>query len=460
MCSNESLLEQLKNLLPIAKKEMGKLADHQRQHGLGYNSGMPDDIMLVVSKEIQRQVARAIKPYIEAETARDRFSGPRRRESRRDSSIIDEADFRRRWASPSRRSGSDAESIGDLPRRPANRVSFQNATNTTATPGHDGVVAKTIDTDESGVQPPNPPTDSADHTSERGSDKASSNESKRVEVTETAQDSHNPVEHKLEPRESWEHYSLDNSDPNQPRIHRCTYSHCSLCGGTHCGHKPCKVLEQTTLMEEKPPNDTPLGSSPPESKKSITGAASSREDATSPQGVLAQHSPALTVESEEQSGQSDKATGSPKNGSSRTSLASPSSKSSSPSTEGSRSPHAKDRDSRSAQVVTNEAQEMPDPSKGASGVSTTERQSQPESRPEPDLDDRRSVQGGQRKLEGRELWAKEEQRRRRRSRPVSYQSHVSDDSDTGSGNPSPYVPVPPFGGPGSRRRPRRPRPTQ
>ncbi|KAI0879021.1 hypothetical protein GGS24DRAFT_277201 [Hypoxylon argillaceum] len=121
------LLEQVKNLLCTVKKANIELANHRQNHPLAYESGEPDNVMIDVSKEIQRQISSEIKSYSRFETAPDRRQRPRER--RRDSSVIDRLDDQRRWASPSRRSGSDTESIGNLPQRPAYRTSFQSSSN-------------------------------------------------------------------------------------------------------------------------------------------------------------------------------------------------------------------------------------------------------------------------------------------------------------------------------------------
>ncbi|KAI1133287.1 hypothetical protein F5Y10DRAFT_85561 [Nemania abortiva] len=480
--SSDVLLEQLKNLLPVAKQASTDLAKHQQRHGLSHEPGMHDNVMLEISKEIQRQIAHAIKPHLRPGTTEGRFPGPRRRERRRDSSIIDEADFRRRWASPSRRSGSDADSVGDGPRRTAkNRVSFQTATNATehdAEIGHNGIVAQTVDSHEPqspDVQIPSPPADDTGHTVEPESDEAWFGRARRIRANELVQEDRNSQEHSQRSQSPGNHWALDISDPTKPRIHQCrgpcVDEHCSSCGQTHCIRDHCRSDEQTAPKEGKKilDDNVPRELSPlPEPEKPITSTGSSHKEAIPPQEARVKHSPSLTAESEEQSGKSDKGVSSLKNGSSRTSLAPPSSKSSNPSVGRPRSPDAKERHSTGLRVVTNEVQEMPDPSNGVPDVPKTESQpqSQPQPQPQPEpeqkpeQDNHAPVQEGPRRLEGLEIWNKQaEQRRRRRSRPVSYQSHVSDGSDAGSGKPSPYVPVPPFGGQGSRRRPRRPRST-
>lgn len=103
-------LEQLRNQLPVVREASAQLAKHQQRHGFAYESGGPDDVMLVVSKEMLRQIDRVIRPHLRAEDAGDRSPRRRRRESRRDSS---ETDHVRRWSSPSRPSGSDVESPED-----------------------------------------------------------------------------------------------------------------------------------------------------------------------------------------------------------------------------------------------------------------------------------------------------------------------------------------------------------
>ncbi|KAI1199432.1 hypothetical protein F5X97DRAFT_120789 [Nemania serpens] len=106
-------LEQLRNQLPVAREASAQLAKHQQRHGFAYEAGEPDDVMLVVSKEMLRQIDHAIRPHLRPEDAGDRPPRRRRRESRRDSSVIDETDYARRRPSPSQPSGSAVDSFGD-----------------------------------------------------------------------------------------------------------------------------------------------------------------------------------------------------------------------------------------------------------------------------------------------------------------------------------------------------------
>lgn len=224
----------------------------------------------------------------------------------------------------------------------------------------------------------------------------------------------------------------------RPQIHPCnrrTHVNCSLCGEMHCPKNLCPPNEQTT---------TP-----------IVGSRNSHVDTSSYLETPAQHSPSTTMESEEQIDQSERGRVSPKNGWSRTSLAPQSSKSSNPTTEGSRLPDAKNQDSIiSAHTVADTVEEIPDPGKCVPHV-PEEKQTQPQPKARLEQVDHKIVREGPRWLEDPEIRTKEE---RRRSDSASYESRISDDSDSMSGKPSPYRPVPPFGGPGSRRRPRRPRP--
>ncbi|KAI1162997.1 hypothetical protein F5B18DRAFT_353788 [Nemania serpens] len=94
-------LEQLRNQLPVAREASAQLAKHQQRHGFAYESGGPDDVMLVVSKEMLRQIDRVIKPHIRPEDTGHQSPKRRRRERRRDSSVVDETDSVRRRPSSS-----------------------------------------------------------------------------------------------------------------------------------------------------------------------------------------------------------------------------------------------------------------------------------------------------------------------------------------------------------------------
>ncbi|KAI1748706.1 hypothetical protein F4782DRAFT_345160 [Xylaria castorea] len=254
-------------------------------------------------------------------------------------------------------------------------------------------------------------------------------------------------------------FTFDISDSMKPCIHactgRCNIEYCSLCDRSHCIRDYCLSSEDTEPAEDKTlDSNVPEGLIPlPEPKRAASNERSSREGTRSSYEEQARHSPPTTIESEEESRLSDTEIDPAIRRWSPTDIALPSSKSSSSSTESPRSPDAKDRISTTACPAETEPQEAPDLGKKVSEVYD-------EKRPRLQTEQEQSRHLGSaveiRQLEAREKEAKEERWRESESAP--YKSHVSNDSiaSSGQGHPSPYVPMAPFGGPGGRRRPRRP----
>lgn len=218
----------------------------------------------------------------------------------------------------------------------------------------------------------------------------------------------------------------------KPRIHscnrRCTHGRCSSCKTSHCLLGTCPYSEKTASKDGK---GTP--SSQRHRDRELNTSSESKE-------ARGQHRPpSTTVESECSSP-------SGRNGTSRTSPARLSSKSSSSSTRGPTpvSPAtAKKRDATAIRAAEEDDRGRDIPEEVAGRLET-------QSRPDRERE-QRPVQGGQGGTEARD--------KRPRTDAASGESLVSDDGDSdGSRQPSPYVPMAPFGGPGSRRRPRRPRP--
>ncbi|KAI0813243.1 hypothetical protein GGR55DRAFT_565274 [Xylaria sp. FL0064] len=165
-----SLLEQLKNLLPMAKKASIELAEYQRKHGTSYESGVPDpnNAMLAASEEIQRQIAHAVRPHSHPEGVNRRSE--RRRKSQ--SPVVERTSHRESWSSPFGPNGQVADSVEYIPRR--NRVSFKTSSEHAADRHsgdhsigvrHDGDIGPAAKIHESQPPPNEPPTPLSNGTS-------------------------------------------------------------------------------------------------------------------------------------------------------------------------------------------------------------------------------------------------------------------------------------------------------
>ncbi|TGJ77562.1 hypothetical protein E0Z10_g10708 [Xylaria hypoxylon] len=427
-----SLLEQLRNLLPMAKKASAELAEYQQKHGTRYESGVPDpdNAMLAASEESQRQIAHAIRPHSSSEAAKDRSSGQRRRERRRDSPIIERTSYPGEWSSPFGPNGTVADSVEDLPRRRLNRVSFKTSDYTIERRPNDRSteirpdsgttkVTNSRGSQSPPIEPPNPTVDDASYIPEGGPGKTTG-KGNQAEVKATSE-AHSPIQ----PKPSREYYGLDISDPMKPRIHKASPDSNALRGPTP----------------------------PPEPKKTVDNAGSSRKDGRfSPEEKIQYSLPAPTESEESEESvlsehEIDHWSG--------TNLALPSSKSTSPSSGGPRSPEAKRRDSVAVRPAGKRRRKIADSSKGGLGVPEKQPQHQPEQEQRQQLG---SVQG-QQPPDVLDKRPKEE--RRRQSSSTMHESYVSDrdaSSREERHNPSLSVPVAPLGGPSGRRRPRRPRP--
>ncbi|KAI8946944.1 hypothetical protein F4801DRAFT_32036 [Xylaria longipes] len=243
--------------------------------------------------------------------------------------------------------------------------------------------------------------------------------------------------------------ALDVSDPMKPRIVRCN-EECSSCGKSHCTRDYCLPSDLAELAKGKIlDSNVPGGIIPPSKSQSATSnEGSSREGTRSSYEEQDPHSPLTTIESDEVSALSD-AENSVIGRWSRTDVSLPSSASSSPSP---RSPDAKNRNSTAVRPAENGGpREVLDPGKRASGVY--------EKRPQLHTEQEQSQHPGSaheiQQPVARDMGGKEE--RGGGSEPAPYKLHISeDDVSSGQERPSPYVPMAPFGGPGGRRRPRRP----
>ncbi|KAI1363802.1 hypothetical protein F5Y08DRAFT_231224 [Xylaria arbuscula] len=165
-----SLLEQLKNLLPMAKKASIELAEYQRKHGTSYESGIPgpNNAMLAASEEVLRQIAHVIRLYSHADTAaRDRSSSDTRKERRRTSPVIERS--RRSeplMSSPFVTNDVAGDDIEYSPRRRQHRVSFRTSDRTTGLSSHgrgsgtvhDGNVDLAVNSHEIQLPPGKPPS--------------------------------------------------------------------------------------------------------------------------------------------------------------------------------------------------------------------------------------------------------------------------------------------------------------
>ncbi|KAI0446204.1 hypothetical protein F4803DRAFT_58223 [Xylaria telfairii] len=251
---------------------------------------------------------------------------------------------------------------------------------------------------------------------------------------------------------SSEHFALNISDPTKPRTCSCK-SCCSLCDWSHCCYDGCP--ERTTpTKEETLGSNVPAGLSPPsESERVISNEGKGPEGTRSFYEGQPRHSSPTTIENEEESGVSDVEINSVVRRWSRADLALPSSKTSIPSMDKPRSPDAKVRDSTAVSPAENRLQEALSSGKEVPDVLEKPPNTQPGQQQNQHLG---SVHEEKRWPEIRNKLPKEE--RRGQSEPAPPEPYILGDDDALSvqERPSPYVPIPPFGGPGGRRRPRRP----
>ncbi|KAI1308525.1 hypothetical protein F5Y03DRAFT_350035 [Xylaria venustula] len=456
-----SLLEQLKNLLPMAKKASTELAEYQRKHGTTYESGVPDpnNAMLAASEEILRQIAHAIRPRSRSDVAKDQSSDDRRRERRHTSPVVERTSQAESWSSPFGPDGLAADTAEYMPRR--NRVSFKTSNSTidrhfnhhNIGTSYDHNIAPVLHSQESKTppaKPPNPATEAASHVFEEDLGGISSDKDKQEQANNTADDSRaSDSRRELRSQPSIETYI---SETTQPHIHTCTrrcpHIYCSKCNQLHCSHNHCPLSEKPVSKEPNTSTTRPMSSLPsPLPTPSELSRAGSREDTTLPQ---MQYSLPAPTESEE-SGLSDREMDPHW---SRTNLAQPSSKSSSPSTRGHGSPKAarRRRNSTAVRAGENAPQEKRDARSGVPVEAEKQTQEQTQRRGS----DPEGAQQRRRRLDGLDTSPVQERRRQQ----ASAAPRISEDREplSGEGRPGPYVPDPPSSSTSGRRRPRRPRP--
>ncbi|KAI0466740.1 hypothetical protein F4859DRAFT_526416 [Xylaria cf. heliscus] len=440
---SRSLLQQLKNLLPVAKRASTELAVHRKQHGVMYESGMPDpnNDMLAVSKEIQRQVTHVIRPHVQSEAAENE-----RWDRNPHENFGEQTSRPQPWSLPSRSCGDHYHYLSDRG----------------AKASHKGAAAQQASLRESQsphAEFPSLPANSARKHSELGSGRTLSEERKRMQINQTTHDDQSTGTRSKQSRLSGEQFVLDMPDPMKPRVHPCdrccVHEYCTLCDASHCSRDCCLFKEQTTSTKDKTvDSNTPKRLSLlSDAERATSNEGSSREGTRSSSKEQARPSPTTTIESEEVSGLSDADIDSAIGRWSPTDPSLPSSKSSSPSTAGPGSPETKNWSSTAVHPAENGSQEAPDLGQKVSDV--------PEKPPQPQTKQERSQHLGpaheeKQRLETRDKSPKEERWRGSGSPPSEL--HISDAHGASSGEegPSPYVPMAPFGGPGGRRRPRRP----
>ncbi|KAI0528293.1 hypothetical protein F5B22DRAFT_30197 [Xylaria bambusicola] len=462
-----SLLEQLKNLLPMAKKASSELAEYQRKHGTTYESGVPgpNNAMLAASEEVLRQIAHAIRPYSHSETA------AMRKEKRRVSPVVERSSQSGSWAPPNEPEGLATDSAEYSPRRRQNRVSFKTSDNAMNLHIVDGSLKTTHDNDLTpktstpGLQPPSdkPPivgSNRASYTSELDTGGPSFGKDKQIEADEAIQGSVvSSLLYEVRPKPRREDYILEVPDPTKPRVHpRIRRSHGVFCVICNEAHSPDKCPERN----KRASSSKTIRNTGEISPMPGISARTSREDTRYSPAEQANYSIPVPTESEA-SGQSDRDADNPRW--SRTSLPLPSSKSSSPSTQGNRSPTAKRRISKTVRAadVQNELRETRDFKKEkekAEKRQTWAPQGLRKSEKDRELgqaqqhDD--SAQGSGQRSDER---PKEEQRQQ----PVfkAYRPGVMEGRDVSSVEAPPVPETPsevPSRGQSGRRRPRRPRP--
>ncbi|KAK5628915.1 hypothetical protein RRF57_004630 [Xylaria bambusicola] len=366
-----SLLEQLKNLLPMAKKASSELAEYQRKHGTRYESGMPgpNNAMLAASEEVLRQIAHAIRPYSHSETAaRDRLSGGMRKEKRRVSPVAERSSHSGSWDAPIGPDGLVDDSVEYSPRRRQNRVSFKTSDNAMDLHVDDCNLRTTYDNDVIPTMgtpalqlPPDKPlsigSNGASYISGLDTGGTSFGKGKQVAADEVVQGSVvSSLLYEVRPKPRREDYILEVPDPTKPRVHpRIRRSHSVFCATCNEAHSPEKCPERSKRTSK----DKIIQNTGDVSPMPGISARTSREDTRSSPVEQAHYTLPVPTESEA-SGQSGRDADNPRW--SRTSLPLPSSKSSSPSTQGDRSPTAKRQNSKAVRAadVQNELRETRD----------------------------------------------------------------------------------------------------
>ncbi|TRX95747.1 hypothetical protein FHL15_003301 [Xylaria flabelliformis] len=441
-----SLLEQLKNLLPMGKKASADLAAHQQRHGIRYESAMPDpnNAILAASREIQRQVSHIIRLQSRFEADVNEGWGQNPSDSSEHTSLS------RPWSSPPGSGGAAVESTRHVPQQKANRVSFKNSTHSRRSHlGDDGVGASQRGVIIKSYNPfSSPPADSANNQSKQVPSRTSSEDNEPIELN-------SPVRKERSDESHSGYWAVDTSDPMKPRFHQCrecSIEHCKSCHRSHCIRDYCLLSEDLELVENKTLDSNAPGDSNPlsEPRRAISNEGSHQEGIRSSYEEQIRHSPPTDIH-EEISDLSD-AELDPVMGRWSHTDALPSSKSSSPSEESPRSADSKERNPTIIRPAESEIQEAPDLVRKVSEVYKERPGLQTEQEQSRHLDSALEI----RPLETRNKEVNE--KRSRESGSALYRSHLSNDGSESSEHdrPSPCVPMAPFGGPGGRRRPRRP----
>ncbi|KAI1742698.1 hypothetical protein F4680DRAFT_24434 [Xylaria scruposa] len=442
---NALLLEQLKNLLPMGKKASADLAAHQQRHGIKYELEMPDpnNAILAASKEIRRQVSHIIKlqSRFEADVNEGWDQNP--------SDSSGRTSLSRPWSSPPGSGGIAVDSPQHVPQQKTNRVSSKNSTHSGVSHlGDDGAGASLRGVTIELINPrasrspeaeiSSSPADGADNQAKRLPSRTPSEDSKPIEL--------NPPTHEPQSIKSHSgHWVVDTSDPKKPpRLHecrRCSFEHCTSCHDEHCIRDYC-TSKGTGPAGNKILNGNVPGDSVPlsEPRRAISDERSNRGDIRSSHEEQTQRSLPTAIRDEEVSDLSDAEIDSVIGRWSRIDLTLPSSKSSSPSTEGPRSSDSKERNPTIVRAAETEIQVAPDLVKEVSKVHEERPRLQTEQEQSRHLGSTPEIQA----LEAQDKEVKEERWK------------ISESTSSRQERPSPYVPVPPFGGPGGRRRPRRP----
>ncbi|KAI0864907.1 hypothetical protein F4860DRAFT_383195 [Xylaria cubensis] len=440
-----SLLEQLKNLLPMGKKASADLAAHQQRYGTKYESEMPDrnNAILAASREIQRQVSHIIRLQSRFDADVNEGWGQNPSDSSEHTSLSGP------WSSPPGSGGAAVENTRDIPQQNTNRVSFKNSTRSRRSHlGDDGVGASQRGVIIESYNPfSSPPADSANNQSKRVPSRISSEDNEPIELN-------SPVHERRSDDSSHSGYwAVDTSDPIKPRFHqcrKCSIEHCKSCHQSHCIRDYCPPYEDLELVENKTLDSNALEESLSKPRRAISNEGSHHDSIRSSYEEQTRHSPPTDIQ--EEISDLSEAEPDPVMGRWSHTDALPSSKSSSPSEESPISAESKARNPTIIRPAESEIEEAPDLARKVSEVYEAERPRPLTKQEQSRLDSALEI----RPLEIRDKEVKEERLRESRSAP--YRSHISDDDGASSEQerPSPYVPMAPFGGPGGRRRPRRP----
>ncbi|KAI0186380.1 hypothetical protein EV127DRAFT_514405 [Xylaria flabelliformis] len=439
-----SLLEQLKNLLPMGKKASADLAAHQQRHRIKYEFEMPDpnNAILAASKEIQRQVSHIIRLQSRFEADENEGWGQNPSDSSEHTSLS------RPWSSPPGSGGAAVESNRDIPQQKTNGVSFKNSTRSRRSHlGDDGVGASHRGVIIESYNPfSSPPADSANNQAKRVPSRTSSEENEPIELN-------SPVHEERSDESSHSGYwAVDTSDPTKPRFHqcrKCSIEHCKSCHQSHCIRDYCPPYEDLELVENKTLDSNALEESLSKPRRAISNEGSHHESIRSSYEEEIRHSPPTDIQ--EEISDLSEAEPDPVMGRWSHTDAPPSSKSSSPSEASPRPAALKERNPTIIRPAESEIQEAPDLVRKVSEVYEEPPRLQTEQEQSRHLDSALEI----RPLEIRDKEVKEERSRESGSAP--YRSHLSNDGSVSEEErPSPYVPMAPFGGPGGRRRPRRP----